>query len=236
MSNIWVLTCRELKAYFSSPIAYIIMTLFLLFSAWFFASSLFLANTADLRGLFSGARMLLLFFVPALSMRMLAEEKRSGTIEILSTMPLKDWQLVLGKFIPSYLLISITLFLTLVHYFTLVILGNPDFGASFGGYVGMFFMSGVYLSIGLFTSSLTKNQIVAFITAFVIIFVLFLLDKIVIFMPSYVATIFEFISTDYHYENIARGVIDSRDVIYYVSLIFFFLFLTVKSLETRKWK
>jgi ABC-2 type transport system permease protein len=212
------------------------MTLFLLFAGWFFASPLFLANTADLRGLFSGARMLLLFFVPALSMRLLAEEKRSGTIEILSTMPLKEWQLVLGKFIPSFVLIALTLILTLVHYITLSMLGNPDFGAAFGGYLGMFFMSAVYLSIGLFTSSLTRNQIVAFIAAFVIIFVLFLLDKIVMFMPSFVATIFEYLSTDYHYENIARGVIDSRDVIYYFSLIFMFLFLTVKSLETRKWK
>lgn len=236
MSNVWVLTRRELKSYFNSAVAYIIMTLFLLFAGWFFASPLFLSNTADLRGLFSGARMLLLFFVPALSMRLLAEEKRSGTIEILSTMPLKEWQLVLGKFIPSFILISLTLILTLVHYITLTILGNPDFGAAFGGYVGMFLMSAVYLSIGLFTSSLTKNQIVAFITAFVIIFILFLLDKIVMFMPSFIATLFEYLATDYHYENIARGVIDSRDIIYYLSLVFFFLFLTVKSLETRKWK
>lgn len=236
MSNIWVLTRRELRSYFNSPIAYIIITLFLLFAGWFFAAGLFLSNTADLRSLFSGARMLVLFFVPAISMRMLAEEKRSGTIEILSTMPLKDWHLVLGKFLPSYILIAVTLVLTLIHYITLSLLGDPDFGASFGGYVGLFLMAGVYLSIGLFTSSLTKNQIVAFITAFVIIFVLFLMDKVVFFLPGSLATIFEFISTDYHYENIARGVIDSRDVIYYFSLMFFFLFLTVKSLETRKWK
>jgi len=236
VSNIWVLTRRELRSYFNSPIAYIIITLFLLFAGWFFAAGLFLSNTADLRSLFSGARMLVLFFVPAISMRMLAEEKRSGTIEILSTMPLKDWHLVLGKFLPSYILIAVTLVLTLIHYITLSLLGDPDFGASFGGYVGLFLMAGVYLSIGLFTSSLTKNQIVAFITAFVIIFVLFLMDKVVFFLPGSLATIFEFISTDYHYENIARGVIDSRDVIYYFSLMFFFLFLTVKSLETRKWK
>jgi ABC-2 type transport system permease protein len=169
-------------------------------------------------------------------MRLLAEEKRSGTIEILSTMPLKNWQLVLGKFLPSFILIAVTILLTLVHYFTLLLLGEPDFGASFGGYLGTLFMAGVYLSIGLFTSSMTKNQIVAFITAFVIIFVLFLMDKVVIFVPSFMATFLEFLSTDYHYENIARGVIDSRDVIYFLSLTFFFLFLTVKSLETRKWK
>ena len=236
MSNILVLTRRELKSYFSSPVAYIVITLFLLLSGWFFSAALFLANTADLRGLFSGVRLILLFFVPAISMRLLAEEKRSGTIEILSTMPLKNWQLVLGKFLPSFILIAVTILLTLVHYFTLLLIGEPDFGASFGGYLGTLFMAGVYLSIGLFTSSMTKNQIVAFITAFVIIFVLFLMDKVVIFVPSFMATFFEFLSTDYHYENIARGVIDSRDVIYFLSVTFFFLFLTVKSLETRKWK
>jgi ABC-2 type transport system permease protein len=236
MSHILVLTRRELKSYFSSPVAYIVITLFLLLSGWFFSAALFLANTADLRGLFSGVRLILLFFVPAISMRLLAEEKRSGTIEILSTMPLKNWQLVLGKFLPSFILIAVTILLTLVHYFTLLLIGEPDFGASFGGYLGTLFMAGIYLSIGLFTSSMTKNQIVAFITAFVIIFVLFLMDKVVIFVPSFMATFFEFLSTDYHYENIARGVIDSRDVIYFLSLTFFFLFLTVKSLETRKWR
>ena len=236
MSNILVLTRRELKSYFDSPVAYIIITLFLIFAAWFFSATLFLANIADLRGLFSGIRMLLLFFVPAIAMRLLAEEKRSGTIEILSTMPLKNWQLVFGKFIPSFILIAITIFLTFIHYITLLVLGKPDFGVCFGGYLGMFLMAAVYLSIGLFTSSLTKNQFVAFITAFVIIFVFFLLDKIVIFMPSFMATSLEFLSTDFHFENLARGVIDSRDVIYFLSLIFFFLFLTVKSLETGKWK
>lgn len=205
-------------------------------SGWFFATGLFLANIADLRGLFSGLRMILLFFVPAISMRLLAEEKRSGTIEVLSTMPLKDWHLVLGKFIPSYILVIVTVLLTLVHYITLLSLGEPDFGASFGGYLGTMLMAGAYLSIGLFTSSLTKNQIVAFITAFVIIFGLFLMDKVVMFLPGFLATIFEFLSTDYHYENIARGVVDSRDIIYFLSLMFFFLYMTVKSLETRKSK
>jgi ABC-2 type transport system permease protein len=236
MTQVMVLTRRELRAYFSSPVAYIIITLFLLFVGWFFASSLFLANSADLRGLFNGARMMVLFFIPAISMRLLAEEKRLGTIEILSTMPLKDWHLVLGKFLPSYILIGITLLLTLVHYITLLFIGEPDFGAAFGGYVGMFLMSGAYLSIGLFTSSLTRNQIVAFIGGFVIILALFLMDKVVIFFPPVLATFFEFLSTDYHYDNIARGVIDTRDLIYYFSLMFFFLYLTVVSLQTRKWR
>lgn len=236
MSQILVLTKRELQAYFASPVAYIIMTLFLILAGWFFSSGLFLANSADLRPLFSGIRMILLFFVPAISMRLLAEEKRLGTIELLSTMPLKDWQLVIGKFLPSYLLIAVTIIMTLIHYFTLTSLGDPDTGVSFGGYVATLLMASSYLAIGLFTSSLTRNQIVAFISAFVIVFVLFLLDKITIFMPSFMATFLEYLSTDYHFNNIQRGVIDSRDIIYFVTLTFFFLYLTVKSLETRKYR
>jgi len=236
MSQVVVLAKRELKSYFGSPVAYIIMTLFLILSAWFFSSALFLANSADLRGLFSGMRLILLFFVPAISMRLLAEEKRSGTIELLGTMPLREWQLVIGKFVPSFLLITISILLTSIHYFTLTAIGDPDFGVSFGGYLGMLLISGAYLSIGLFTSSLTKNQIIAFIVSFVIIFVLFLFDKIILFLPGFLATPLEFISTDYHFNSIARGVIDTRNVIYYLSLTFFFLFLTVKSLETRKYR
>jgi ABC-2 type transport system permease protein len=236
MSQVLVLTKRELKAYFASPVAYIIMTLFLILAGWFFSSGLFLADSADLRPLFSGMRMILLFFVPAISMRLLAEEKRLGTIEVLSTMPLKDWQLVVGKYLPSYILIAVTILLTLISYFTLTALGNPDLGVSLGGYIGTLLLASSYLSIGLFTSSLTRNQIVAFITAFVIIFALFLLDKITIFMPSFMATFLEFLSTDFHYNNIQRGVIDTRDLIYFLSLTFFFLYLTVKSLETRKYR
>jgi len=236
MSQVFVLARRELRSYFGSPVAYIIMTLFLLLSAWFFSSGLFLANSADLRGLFSGMRLILLFFVPAISMRLLAEEKRSGTIELLGTMPLREWQLVLGKFLPSFVLIGVSILLTSVHYFTLTAIGNPDFGVSLGGYLGMLLISAAYLSIGLFTSSLTKNQIVAFITSFVVIFLLFLLDKIVMLLPGFIATPLEFISTDYHFNSIARGVIDTRNIIYYLSLTFFFLFLTVRSLESRKYR
>jgi ABC-2 type transport system permease protein len=123
-----------------------------------------------------------------------------------------------------------------ISYVTIASLGNADFGASLGGYIGLILMGGVYVSIGLFTSSLSPNQIIAFIVGFVIIFVLFMLDKVLVFAPTALASTLEYLSVDYHFQNIARGVIDSRDLIYYGSAIFFFLYLTVKMTESRKWR
>jgi ABC-2 type transport system permease protein len=234
--QILVLAKKEFRSYFDSPVAYVVIALFLLIAGWQFSTSLFLNNTADLRTLFSMQRFILLFFVPALSMRLISEEKRLGTIELLMTLPIKDWQLVLGKFLAAYLLVAITILLTLIHYVTISILGQPDLGAAVGGYLGIILIVGVYLSIGIFTSSLTQNQIVAFIVSFVIIFVLFILRSVIVFFPGFIASILEYLSIDYHFNNIARGVIDSRDIIYYFSMMFLFLFLTVQSLESRKWK
>ena len=236
MNQVLVLAKKELRSYFDSPVAYVVITLFLLIAGWQFSSSLFLSNSPDLRTLFNIIRFILLFFIPALSMRLISEEKRLGTIELLMTLPVKDWQLVLGKFISAYLLIIITLILTFIHYITISLLGSPDFGATMAGYFGLILIVGVYLAIGIFTSSLSQNQIVSFILSFVIIFAFFMLDKIVFFFPGFIANILEFLSIDYHFEGIARGVIDTRDQIYFLSMIFLFLFLTTQTLESRKWK
>lgn len=236
MRQIVILAGKEFRSYFDSPVAYVVITLFLLIAGWQFSTALFLNNSADLRNLFSIIRFILLFFIPAISMRLISEEKRLGTIELLMTLPIKDWQLVLGKFVAAYLMIIITLLLTLIHFITITSLGEPDIGAVFAGYIGLVLTVGVYLSIGIFTSALSHNQIVAFIISFVIIFALFLIDKVIFFFPGYIASILEFLSTDYHFNNISRGVIDSRNLIYYLSIMFLFLFLTVQSLESRKWK
>jgi ABC-2 type transport system permease protein len=236
MSQILVLAKKEFRSYFDSPVAYVVITLFLVIAGWQFSTTMFINNTADLRTLFGITKFILLFFIPAVSMRLFSEEKRGGTIEILMTLPVNDWKLVLGKYIAAYLLILITILLTGIHYITITAIGNPDFGASVGGYIGLALVVGVYLSIGIFTSSLTQNQIVAFIMAFVIIFIFFILDKIVFFMPGFLANLLEFLSFDFHYNNIARGVLDTRNLIYYFSMIFLFLFLTVQVLESRKWK
>lgn len=236
MNQILILAKKEFRSYFDSPVAYVVITLFLIIAGWQFSTSLFLNNTADLRSFFSITKFILLFFIPAVSMRLFSEEKRGGTIEILMTLPVNDWQLVIGKYLAAYVLILITLLLSCIHYVSIALMGNPDFGAAMGGYIGLALVVGIYLAIGIFTSSLTQNQIVAFIMAFVIIFFFFIIDKFVIFMPGFLANILEFISIDFHYNDIARGVIDTRNLIYYFSMIFLFLFLTVRVLESRKWK
>lgn len=236
MNNVLTIFRREMRSYFNSPVAYIVITLFLLISGYFFSSTLFLINSADLRSLFNISSFVLMFFIPAVTMRLLAEERRSGTIEILVTMPVKDSEIVLGKFLAAFALTALSILLTFVAYITVASLGNADFGASFGGYLGLLLMSAVYIAIGVFTSSLTQNQIVAFIVGFVIIFALFMLDKVLPFLPAALASAFEFLSIDYHFRNISRGVIDTRDLVYYGSMIFVFIYLAVKTTESRKWR
>jgi ABC-2 type transport system permease protein len=237
MSNHIVIFCKkELKSFFDSPIAYIVITIFLLISGWFFFSDLFLVNQASLRNLFSIIPFIFMFFVPAVTMRLISEEKRSGTIEVLLTLPVKDYEIILGKFLAGLILIVVAVILTLVYTLALSGLGDLDSGSVVAGYIGLMFLGATYLSVGVFTSSLTQNQIVAFITSFVIIFALYMLNQALIFMPTFLISFFEYLSVNYHFSNISRGVIDSRDVIYYLSLIFFFLFLAVRTLESRKWR
>jgi ABC-2 type transport system permease protein len=236
MNNVMTIFRREMRSYFNSPVAYIVITLFLLVSGYFFSSTLFINNSADLRSLFGIAGFILMLFTPAVTMRLLAEERRAGTIEILVTLPVKDEEIVVGKFLAGFALTAISIVLTFIAYLTIASLGNADFGAALGGYLGLILMSGVYVAIGLFTSSLSPNQIIAFIVGFVIIFTFFMLDKILPFLPDALASFFEYLSIDYHYGNISRGVIDSRDLIYYFSMIFFFLYLAVKMTQLRKWR
>ncbi len=237
MSNHIAVFCRkELRTFFDSPIAYIVITIFLLISGWFFFNDLFLVNQASMRNLFGIVPFIFMFFVPAITMRLISEEKRSGTIEVLVTLPVKDYEIILGKFLAGLILICAAMALTSVYALVLSGLGNLDFGSVLAGYIGLVLLGAAYLSIGMFTSSLTQNQIVAFITSFVIIFALYMLDKVLIFVPGFLASVFEYLSVGYHFSNIARGVIDSRDVIYYLCLIFLFLFLAVRTLESRKWR
>lgn len=236
MHNTATIFKREMRSYFNSPVAYIVLALFLLITGYFFSSSLFLSDSADLRALFGIAPIIFMFFAPAITMRLLAEERRAGTMEILVTLPVKDSEIVMGKFLAGFALLTLGVLLTGISYLTITSLGNADFGASLGGYLGLVLMGGVYVSIGVFTSSLSPNQIIAFIVGFVIIFMLFMLDKVLVFFPAALASALEYLSIDYHFNNIARGVIDSRDLIYYGSAIFFFLYLSIKMTESRKWR
>jgi len=179
-----------------------------------------------------------LFFVPAITMRLWAEEKKLGTMEILMTMPVRDHEVVLGKFCASFAFLILTVALSFPLAITVLALGDPDGGPIIGSYLGVLLMGGAYLAIGLFISSLTENQIIAFIVSIVVIFGLILIgEDIVLFsVPEFFVPIFSYLSLGGHFDSIGRGVIDSRDLIYYFSVIGFFLYLNVRKLETGKWK
>ena len=233
--NINAIMRREVRSYFNSAIAYVVIVVFLAIVGWFHTSNLFLSNVATMRLLFELVPIVFLFVVPAITMKLLSEEKKSGTIELLTTKPLHDTEIVLGKFLAAWALIGVALLLTLVYYVTIASLGKIDNGPVLGGYLGLMLMAGVYVAIGLLASSLTENQVIAFIIGFVFVFALFMFDKVLIYIPDTLASIVEFLGIDYHFGNVARGVIDTRDIIYFLSLLGFMLYLTVVSLGRRKW-
>ncbi|MDP2983555.1 MAG: ABC transporter permease [Candidatus Latescibacter sp.] len=226
---------REIFAYFFSPMAYIVISVFLLLTGWFFTSELFLANDSSLRSVFSIIPFIFIFFAPAITMRLLSEERKSGTIELLVTMPLTDLEIVLGKYLAGLGLLVVALFFTLPYALTIIVLGRPDMGMLVTGYLGLLLMGASYISVGVFASTISKNQVVSFIIAFMIIFILFLLNKFLPVMPSYLVPLLQYLSIDYHFTNVSRGVIDTRDIVYYLSLIVFMLSLAKLSLESRKW-
>ena len=226
---------KELRSYFNSAVAYVVIVVFLGIVGWFHTNNLFLMNVASLRLLFEVIPPVFLFVIPAITMRLLSEEKKSGTIELLVTKPLHDAEIVLGKFLAAWALVGIATATTLVYYITIAFLGDIDNGPVIGGYLGLLLMAGVYVAIGLFASSLTENQVVAFILGFVMVFAFYMMDKILPYVPEWLTTTVEYLGIDFHFGNIARGVIDTRDIIYFLSVLGFMLYLTVVSLERRKW-
>jgi ABC-2 type transport system permease protein len=237
MKTIFVITRRELQSFFDSLIAYILLVVFLGISGfftWLFGSDIFLIGQASLRSFFSIAYWTLFFFIPALTMRLLSEEKRSGTIELLLTKAITDRQIVFGKFFSTLILIIIALLFTLPYVITVASIGNIDIGGVICGYLGLILMSGVYISIGLFASSITQNQIVAFLIAlFVGIFFHLIFDLLSGNMTGIIGQVLNSLSLRVHFESMSRGVIDSSDLIYFLSLIFLGLFLAEISLSKR---
>jgi ABC-2 type transport system permease protein len=233
MSNVLPIFKKEMRSYFTSPVAYIVMTVFLLITGYFFANSLFLIGQASLRNVFSIIPFVFTFFVPALTMRLLAEERKTGTFELLVTMPVSNVEVVFGKYLASAALLTISILFTLTYAFTVGALGDVDVGVIFSGYVGLVLLGAGYVAIGIFASSLTENQIVAFILSFVIIFALSMVDKLLMFVPASLASIFEYLSAEYHFNNIARGVVDTRDLVYYASLIVLGLYFSSRALQRR---
>ncbi len=235
MQNIITIARKELVSYFTSPVAYIVMMVFLGITGWYFTSELFLGGFVTMRVVFSIIPFIFIIFIPIISMRTFAEEKKLGTIELLLTKPVTDFDIIIGKFLATLGLTIATILPTIVYVVTLTFLGPVDLGPIISAYIGLFLMAGVYISIGVFTSSLTENQIIAAILSFVIIFVLYLLNYILGYLPTTISNILQYISSSYHFNSIQRGVLDSRDLIYYISGIAIFLFLTRLSLESRKW-
>ena len=236
MNSILTIYKKELKSFFNSPMAYIFLVVFALVSGYFFTNTFFLYNQSDMRSLFGIVPLVYLFFIPAVSMGLLSQEKSLGTIEIISTLPIRERDIVLGKYLAGLTLILIALSSTVIHYITLIQVGTTiDHGAVFTGYLGLALLGGVYTAVGIFASSITENQVIAFIVGIAIVLTFFLMDKLLIFVPSGLAGIIQYLSTEFHLSNISRGVIDTRNLIYFGSIIGFFLFMTIRILESRKW-
>ena len=237
MRNLKAIYFKEMRSYFNSPMAYIFLVIFTIINGYFFTRTFFLFNQSDMRSLFNIIPLVYLFFIPAITMSLIAREKNLGTMEVISTLPLKDLDFVAGKFLAALSLILIGLLITMVHFFTLIQVGtNIDYGAVFTGYLGLALAGAVYSSIGTFASSVTDNQVVAFIIGIFIVIIFFLMDKMLMFVPVALTGIIQYLSVDYHLSNISRGVIDSRNLIYFASVVGFFLFMTVRVLEIRKWR
>jgi ABC-2 type transport system permease protein len=237
MNKVWIITKRELRSFFDSLMAYILIVLFLGFSGfftWLFGSDVFLVNQASLQSFFGISFWTLFFFIPAITMGLLAEERKSGTLELLVTKPVSDWQIITGKFLAAFLLICIALALTLPYYITVASIGKIDHGAVWMGYLGLLFMSAAYISIGLFASSITTNQIVAFLIAlFIGIFFHLLFGLLASGSGGWFSGLFGYLSLSTHYESMARGVIDSKDVLYFLSIVFTGLICTELALSRR---
>lgn len=237
---------KEINSFFSSLIGYIVIGVFLVVLGlviWVFADTSVLSyKYASLDQLFSMAPMIFMFLIPAITMRSFAEEQQSGTIELLVTRPLTDLEIILGKFLANLALVVFAILPTLLYYYSIHELGSPkgnlDSGAIMGSYIGLIFLAGAFVAIGLFASSLTQNQIVAFILATFLCFIFFwgfwFFSKLPLFVGK-IDDVIQMIGIDYHYNSISRGLIDTRDVIYFLSLIGAFVAMTMTSLERRKW-
>ena len=240
MGKIWIITKRELASFFDSLIAYVMIILFLGLSGvftWLVGTNVFVTGQASMQIFFGIAFWSLFFFIPAITMRMIAEENKAGTIELLITKAVTDSQIVWGKFLACFLLVLIALVCTLPYYITISQLGNIDDGAVIGGYFGLLLLSASYISIGLFSSSLTQNQIVAFLVAlFIGIFFHLLFDVIGNSFRGVLGSLFNFLSMSAHFESISRGVVDSRDLIFFISIILLGLFASQVMLSKRNWQ
>jgi gliding motility-associated transport system permease protein len=255
MRNVLAIAQREIKAYFASPIAFILIGFFaLLFGYFYYALLSFFERQSMQMGMGMGgpqtmnvnqmlvspllvnATVILLFVFPLITMRTYAEEKRSGTIELLLTSPLTDLQIILGKFLGAMLLYAAMLAVTLIHVGLLFLYGNPEWKPILTGYLGLLLMGGCFLSVGLLISSLTKNQIVAAMATFGVFLMLWVINWIGSFVGPTTQAVLQHLSITEHFDDFAKGIIDTKHLVYYFSFIAFGLFLTMKSVDSERWR
>ena len=236
MKNVWAVATRELRSYFLSPLAYVVIALFLALSGYLFALILANGREASIRGLIQNVSVLYLFIVPAISMRLLAEEQRTGTVELLLTNPVQEWEIVTGKFLSSVMLVLVMLGLTLLFPLFLFVFGNPDKGPIITGYIGVFLQAAAFLSVGLWASSMTQNQIVAAIVSFAFLLILWLSENLGQFLGGTIGSIVSYTSVINHFQSFPQGVIQSNDVIYYLTLVLAGIVLSTLSLQSRRYR
>lgn len=236
MSKVLAIAGRELRTYFTSPLAYVVAAFFVLVSGYLFSLILYHTKQASLTPLFSNLTVMFLLITPALTMRLLADERRTGTIELLMTSPITDRELVLGKYLSAVLFLAFLLGLTLVYPLILAFLGKPDWATIWTGYLGTFLLGASFMAIGVFASSVTANMIIAAMITFALSLVCWLLPSAGQMFGGAANDVMTYMSVINHQENLGRGVIDTSDLIFYASFILAFLFLTIRSVETYHWR
>ena len=235
MRNMRVIALKEFKSYLSSPMAYVVTGIFLVLTGFFFGISPSTYMQTSINGFLQASVILLLLFAPLLTMRLLAEERKMGTLELLLTAPVRDSEVILGKFLGSMGILTVMLALTLYYPILLILFGDPDIGPIVTGYMGLLLLGYTALAVGLFTSSLTSNQIVAAVVAIGILLALYLIGTAASFLPQALGEVIGYFSLSFYFPDFMRGVIDTRGIVYYLSITALFLFLAIRSLENSRW-
>ncbi|MGA7399755.1 MAG: ABC transporter permease [Candidatus Sulfotelmatobacter sp.] len=254
MRNAWIICRKELGSYFVSPVAYLLLTMFGLIFGFFFWNALGLfviegiqmqmrgqsfpmnVNEQIIRPLLSNVSVIGLFFIPMITMRLFAEEKRTGTIELLATSPIRDLEIIVGKWLAALILYSCLLLFTALNFAFLFKYGNPDWKPLAIGYLGLLLQAGAFLAIGIFISTLTKNQIIAGAATFGVELILFVIGWAGEYETAAWARVLSYLSVITHFESFGRGVLDSKDAVFYLTVIFLGLFFTARSMESLRWR
>jgi ABC-2 type transport system permease protein len=234
MRNLWAIAVKEVRSYFVSPVGYVAIAFWLFGVGLFFALGVLQSKQATMQDWFGTIEVLLLFIGPALTMRLLADEQRTGTLELLLTSPVRDWEVVVGKFVGAVIFWLAMIVTTLVYPLILLLVGNPDLGPIFSGYVGLLLMGSCFLAIGVFTSSLTGNQVIAYIVAFVVLLALWIIGYVGPLVSPDFGDRLAALSVTSHFDDFTRGVIDLSNILFYLSIMAASLFAAVQIMETRR--